>query len=412
MSGHWKLKYEPRIWQQTALPLWTEGLRGIVSVVTGGGKTVFAELCILHFLRRYPEGAIFIVVPTKALLDQWIVNLQNEMGAREDEIAIFSGDEKSSDLARINLFVINSARKGVLTGHKVSAAFLIVDECHRAGSIENAKALRGDFAATLGLSATPEREYDNALSETIIPRLGPVIFEYDYVAAKKDGVIVPFSLVNAGCELLPHEAAEYNKLTRKIQALLRRREKGEDVDLGLRVLLQRRAGVSASSLVRVPVAVRLVELAGHSRAIVFHERTDAADQIRLLLERRGIPATIYHSQIGPHTRRDNLALFRKGVFQVLVCCRALDEGINVPEASVGVIASSTASLRQRIQRLGRTLRPSPDKPRASVYTIYATQAERMRLEAEEKRLGEIAEITWQTVQLPKHGSHTDKRRMV
>src|SRR5262249_8716076 len=162
---------------------------------------------------------------------------------------------------------------------------------------------------------------------------------------------------------------------------------------------------------RIPVAVRLVELAGESRAIVFHERTEAADEIRLLLERRGIAGTSYHFQKRPHKKRDKLSLFRKRAFQVLLSCLALDRRIKVPEASVGVIASSTASLRQRIQRLGRTLRPSPDKPSASVYTIYATQAERIRLEAEEKRLGEVAEISWQTVQLPKHGSHSDKRRM-
>lgn len=409
MPEHWKLKYAPRSWQRDALAQWTNELRGIVSVVTGGGKTVFAELCMLEFLTRYPSGTIFIVVPTKALLDQWYVALKSELGVTEEEFAFFSGDEKSANLARVNIFVINTARKGVLAGEMIQAGFLIVDECHRAGSVENAKALKGEFAATLGLSATPEREHDEALSQTLIPNLGPIIFEYGYVEAKKDGVIVPFSLINVECQLLPHESAEYDKLSRKMQGLIRRRDRGEDVDFALRNLLQRRAGISAASLVRIPISVRLVELAGRNRAIIFHERIDAADEIKLLLERRGVSATVYHSQIAPHTRRDNLALFRSGVFQVLVCCRALDEGINVPEASIGVIASSTASLRQRIQRLGRTLRPSPDKPHATVYTIFATKAERDRLEMEEQRLGGVAEIIWQTAQLPLHGSYFDKR---
>jgi superfamily II DNA or RNA helicase len=69
VPDHWTLKYQPRSWQQAALARWKDGLRGVVSVVTGGGKTVFAELCILEFLARYPDGLIFIVVPTAALLD-------------------------------------------------------------------------------------------------------------------------------------------------------------------------------------------------------------------------------------------------------------------------------------------------------------------------------------------------------
>ena len=80
---------------------------------------------------------------------------------------------------------------------------------------------------------------------------------------------------------------------------------------------------------------------------------------------------------------------------MLVCCRALDEGINVPEASVAVIASSTASQRQRIQRLGRILRTAKGKDQAEVYTVFATEEERKRLEAEEAKLEGITSVTWQ-----------------
>jgi superfamily II DNA or RNA helicase len=137
----------------------------------------------------------------------------------------------------------------------------------------------------------------------------------------------------------------------------------------LRRMLQRRAAVSATAAMRIPVSVKLVEGHRGERAVVFHERVDAADKILQLLAKRGHRATIYHAGIGSAIRRDNLRLFRKGVFDVLVCCRALDEGMNVPEASVAVVASSTASHRQRVQRLGRILRKAKGKYAATVYTL-------------------------------------------
>lgn len=93
-------------------------------------------------------------------------------------------------------------------------------------------------------------------------------------------------------------------------------------------------------------------------------------------------------------RRENLRLYRRGVFDVLVTCRALDEGFNVPETQVAVVASSTASSRQRIQRLGRVLRPSPGKEEAKIYTIYATQLEQERLLREASALAEVSSVTW------------------
>jgi superfamily II DNA or RNA helicase len=80
-----------------------------------------------------------------------------------------------------------------------------------------------------------------------------------------------------------------------------------------------------------------------------------------------------------------------------VCCRALDEGINVPETAIAILASSTASIRQRVQRLGRVLRPAHGKEFADIYTIYASDTEESRLTAEAENLGEICKVTWSQV---------------
>ena len=79
---------------------------------------------------------------------------------------------------------------------------------------------------------------------------------------------------------------------------------------------------------------------------------------------------------------------------MLITCRALDEGFNVPETEIGIIAASTATRRQRIQRLGRVLRPVTGKATAVIYTLVATEPEIKRLREEEKELEGVAEVTW------------------
>jgi superfamily II DNA or RNA helicase len=81
---------------------------------------------------------------------------------------------------------------------------------------------------------------------------------------------------------------------------------------------------------------------------------------------------------------------------VLVTCRALDEGINVPDASLAVIVASTASTRQRIQRLGRVLRPSAGKQHADIFTIYCSEPEAERLRQEEAGLEGVKMVEWQS----------------
>jgi superfamily II DNA or RNA helicase len=399
----WSLRYNARNWQTEALPLWEKGLRGVVSVVTGGGKTVFAELCMIKFRERYPDGRIIVLVPTITLLDQWCVSLQEELNIPADQIACFSGREKRSKTNIVNLMVINTGRTLAPKLARGLDIMLVVDECHRAGSPANALALQIAPVAALGLSATPERESDAGFEENVAPALGPIIFRYDYKQAFADRVISPFELINVHVPLLPDEEAKYKQLSRRAGLEAQRLKRDGGSDEKLKKILLARASVSSTAAMRLPVAAKLVEQNRGRRTIVFHERVSIANQLLAVLNKREHCATIYHSKIGPTLRRDNLRLYRKGVFDVLVTCRALDEGMNAPETTVAVIASSTSSARQRIQRLGRVLRPAPGKQCATIYTIYATEVEERRLREEERGLDGVASVSWLTGKQKHHG---------
>jgi superfamily II DNA or RNA helicase len=394
----WALKYDLRDWQRSAIEEWRANhWHGIVEVVTGGGKTVFAEACILDRAKAWPNLKTLLVVPTVALLDQWHVALQEELGVDPHDLAVFHGSVRSK-LAKINLAVINTARRLASKLSAVGDWMLVVDECHRSGSPKNMEALQGSYRATLGLSATPERQYDDALSKAIIPALGPVICRYDIARARRDGIITAFSLHNIEIDLLPDEAIEYKRITGRIIAKMRGQsipEEGErSVPAAVEALLRARARVVSRATMRIPVCVHVADKHKGRRVMIFHESRAAASKIVEILRARGHSATIYHTGIGPVIRRSNLRLYRRGVFDVIASCRALDEGINVPETEIAIIASATATTRQRIQRLGRTLRPSPGKSMAIIYTLFATETERKRLKLEEANLEEVASVVW------------------
>lgn len=399
MLIEWKSRVAPLGWQAEALALWRAHFKGVVRVVTGGGKTIFSQFCMAAFKEAHPTGRILIIVPTTALLDQWVVSLDEDMGVPTEQIACYSGDEKPSEPSAINVIVINTARNLSEKLSQGTPTMLVVDECHRAGSAENAKALQGVYAATLGLSATPEREYDEGFESLIRPVLGEIIYDYNYVDASRDGVISPFALHNVRVEMLSDEQSAFDKLSRRIVAERKKMDKGQGSDDKIKWLLQRRAAVLATATMRIPVAVKLAEQHAGQRTILFHERVDAADRVFNILRSRNRSVTIYHAGIAPPLRRDNLRLYRRGVFDILICCRALDEGINVPETAVAILASSTASFRQRVQRLGRVLRPAPGKKFADIYTIYASDIEEARLRSEAESFGEICETSWARVKI-------------
>jgi superfamily II DNA or RNA helicase len=375
-----------REWQQHAMQVWEQGGgRGIVSVVTGGGKTIFALSCI----DRLKPDTTLVVVPTLALLDQWWLETAEFFDLEIDEVHVVRGNG-SIRTGTVNLAVLNTAATLHERG-RVPPCFLVVDECHKAASEKFRAALDVPKIASLGLSATPERQYDEGLSEVLIPALGPVIFEYSYRDALRDGVIVPFNLRNVVFELEEDRQAEYDKLTRAIAKAIRRygAEAEETVALYLK-----RARVMNLSMERIRLALKLCAAHRKQRVLVFHEDVEACNLIHHVLTTNNVRSGIYHSKL---TMRDRVAMlngYRRGDLDVLVTCRALDEGFNVPETQVGIIAASTATRRQRIQRLGRVLRPADGKTGALIYTLVATEPEVARLQEEEAELEGVAQVTW------------------
>lgn len=382
-----------REWQETAFPLWWNRKRGIVKVVTGGGKTVFAIHCLKQYLEENPSNSILIVVPSIALLDQWYEGLLQSYDA--NQLSLNGGGEHLEELSMITISTIDSV-KNIIDKFDASQTLLIVDECHKIGTEKRGETLTNNWHATLGLSATPERDYDDNFYIIIKKILGDIIFDYDYIDAREDEVIVNFKLLYAYAAMTPEEEDEYKKFTKSIQRRAATIGGNNMNDYPLKMMIFNRARMVKNSKNRIPFGIELLQKYKRDSWIVFTENKKQAKEFNAIINTKGYQSAIYNTDLDATEREENLNNFKSGNLNVLVSCTALDEGFDMPEADGAMILSASSSKRQRIQRMGRVLRITANKQNALIVTVYSSKTEYEKLREESNRYQlEGVPIKWQ-----------------
>ena len=407
-------------WQQDCLNIWEHNsFRGILHVITGAGKTVAAlegakrlERILYKQTPSVPLR-IRVVVPTIAIARQWAQAVRavfpDEFPSGKKKIGLWYGEQKDSPDCFCLIYVVHSARHSLSAqiiremdqGH---AVLLIADECHHYGSPENRKIFdfrmsprfREDRYYSLGLSATPWCEH---FEDELVPALGPEIYWYQLPQAIHEGTVCPFLVFHTEVSFTVKEARKYDRLTLRIMRLFRELvrlypwmkdssafsrlqamaqglddpDSPEQQYLDL-ILLRRELCLRAENRLQCAVDLILRQKCS-DRIILFCERIDQAEAVRARL-REKLPSQtgMYHSEMLMEKRREVLRDFKDGVIRVLIACKALDEGVDVPDANVGIVLSSTLTDRQRIQRLGRILRQAEGKRLAVLYYLHLGRA--------------------------------------
>lgn len=382
-------------WQRDAVRAWVEGASaphtGTLEIFTGGGKSLVALACAQEAAQVDPDVRIAVVVPTEALARQWIEVFQRYSNAEGADVGLLGAGGHNSLLThRVLVCVLNSAAKQL--PEQAAAAqplMLVVDECHRAGAPSFAKVLWSPARFRLGLSATPDRdeidddgeplEYD----EQLVGRsLGGVVYRFGLRDARSIGWLPDYTVHHHGLTLLPAERQKYEQLSRRIdeaaddlrdlggESTRARQLQARTDDMGRAAkayvaLTSNRKDLLYRAAERGRVAARIVESAmeaSERRVLLFHERVAGAVALHeTLSEALPISVGLEHSNLSDSVRSSALADFRTGEAPVLVSVKSLVEGIDVPDADVGVSVAASSSVRQRIQSLGRVLRRSFDE---------------------------------------------------
>jgi superfamily II DNA or RNA helicase len=359
----------PRPHQLEALKAWSQaGKRGVVQMPTGAGKTFLALMTILHVQRP-----TLVVVPTIDLLHQWQTVLGEFFGVA---IGGLGGGER--DIQPITVATFDSA---VICLNAVGNrfGFLIVDECHHLPAPQYINIAYGMIAPfRLGLSATVERA-DGKETE-IFSLLGPLVYE-SRIDHMVESVLAPYDVVSIEVPLTAEELALYHERRAVYTAFLRQYRVDFSRPDGWRQFLimagrmpggreamrayrdQKKLAQAASG--KLTELWKILLKHNSERIIVFTEDNDMAYRIG-----RDFLLPVLTHQTKPAERKKMLESFRTGDIDVLVTSKVLNEGVDVPEASVGVVVSGSGAVREHVQRLGRILRHKPGK-KAVMYELVS-----------------------------------------
>lgn len=387
-----KQKIQLREWQNDAIQIWmSNSYTGIVNVVTGGGKTIFGLYCFNELISKSIIDNVIVVVPSKTLQDQWAANFQNIFIIEDDDV-----NYKSSTLKKINILINITAQK--LPKSDYSRTLLIADECHRYGTQNNLKFLSLNFGAKLGLTATLERKYDEGVNDILKPLIGSIIYNYSLKQAIKDSVVTEYILKNIKTNLTNDEQIEFDKIDRRIQKLSfqLKKENNPSLESKIKLLLIKRKQIINNSTYRALVAVKLILANLDRKKIIFTETINQAESIKIQCKNQGLETLIYHSNMNRKDRLFNLRSFLDDDYHTLIGCKSLDEGFDVPNIDMGIIVSQTNTSRQRIQRLGRTIRLYENKLTPIIFTLYTTHDERETL-YEEMILNTNIKVEWMEI---------------
>jgi superfamily II DNA or RNA helicase len=354
-----------RKWQIEAYNKWVANkCLGVIKSATGTGKSIVAYTAISNLK---PKNTL-IVVHTEHLQIQHMKNLVKYDICKGEDIGLVGAGSKQLN-KKIVVAIVNSIRYDVLKDMKFE--LLILDEFHHYPPEVNRTFIEaGQFEKVMGLSATPERTDD-----LHIPFLKkyPIVYSYEQHKAIEDKVLSEYKVVNVGIVLLPFEQQIYDKIDER---LLQYYPITDFLSLPWQAkkLINKRKQLILNSPKRITTTVKLVKWEVQNnvetpKMIIFNEYIESAEVIKDKLSFEGIKSEVYHSGLRMEERKEIISRFKVGSNKILVAVKALDEGINVPDAEVAIIVSGTSSKRQYIQRVGRVLRKKDNKP-ARVYQIY------------------------------------------
>lgn len=299
--------------------------RGIIMAPTASGKTEMF-LAILNMLES-PSLVLF----NRQQLTQQTFERAKKRGL---DVGIVQGPnvmEKKITMATIqSIDKIDSIKK---------YKNLILDEVHNVGGKSYQKILKlSHWQRVYGFSATPVNPKKMDLrSAKIIANVGPVVYKANAkdmmeaeIISKPKIYMVPIDQPS-DIEEYNYKEAEmsgiiYNKYRNNIIAKIAERHRGEGV-------------------------------------LILNKYIDQGKEIEKLIP----DAPFIWHEISVKERLKIVEKFDKGEIEILIASRILDEGIDIKNFKVLIIASAGLSFVKTIQRLGRGLRVTSDKKTVTVY---------------------------------------------
>ena len=451
---------EPRAYQKQAYENWkNNGQKGLFAMATGTGKTLTSLNCLLNIYQKFHFYKALILVPTITLVDQWeeecerfhfrhIIKVSSKNPNWKSEIDAIKLKEDFSISNEEPSFVIiatyaSFAREPIfqeLVGFSKKTCrqmLLIADEAHNMGSGRILDRLGGvKFLRRIGLSATPERQFDDVGNRAIMDFFGcqnGYTFEYSMQEAIDNGFLCRYKYYPHLVRLNDSEMTEYLRISLQLakfynsdsdsfpmsddilkRLLLKRKRivhKAKNKEDIFREIVMNRYSEKGNlqyTLVYVPEGAKpdddTSDMFDVSETVANDDYTDSLiDTYTQIVQEVSKTTTVKKFTSDVKGRSEILEKYAKGEIEVLTSMKCLDEGVDVPRSEMAIFCASTGNPRQFIQRRGRILRKHPDKHMAIIHDLVVApeisrgqenyNMERSLLKGELKRVKDFAVLS-------------------
>lgn len=295
----------------------------------GSGKTVTSI-----GLMAKVDSPTLILVPQRSLVGQWKREILDKTTITEDQIGEYHGDEKEMNDVTIATYHMAGEKTSLFRN---DWGLIVFDEVHHIPSKLFRKTASLQSTRRIGLSASPVRE--DSKEREIFALIGQEIgadwarfFNQEYVL-KPDVEIQLVEWENDFHRNRYNEASGFKK-----------------------------AIIASKNPAKKQNIEDLLEKHKDEKTVLF---CDWIEQGEELSEEFDIP--FISGETDFEEREEYFDKFREGELTTIIVSRIGDEGLDLPDAEVGIIASGQGgSRRQATQRAGRVMRPFGD---AQVYII-------------------------------------------
>ncbi|MEM1825298.1 MAG: DEAD/DEAH box helicase [Desulfurococcaceae archaeon] len=373
-----------RYYQREAVDKWIQNnYRGIIALPTGSGKTIVGIAAVVEKPVR-----TLIVTYTREQMFQWRDMFIKYTDIDPKFIGLMYSEEK-----RLAPITITTYQSGFRSINEISPFFnlLVIDEVHHLPADKFRYIARHSIAKyKMGLSATPIRE--DGKHEELFPLLGGIIYYKTPDELVEQGYLSRYRIITVKVSLTPEERKIFEELRKKYRALvgetsfqevLETARKGDSKAVEALRIHSKMKMLLAKSYSKINKAVEIArnEYENGNKVIVFTQYIEQANEISKRLN-----ALLLTGEIPVDTRKNILTRFKESERGILVVTTVGDEGLDIPDANIGIIVSGTGSRRQFIQRLGRLLRPKKNSVEAKLYEIVLEKTPEEYLARKRKRL--------------------------
>lgn len=404
---------EPREYQKEAYLAWVQNnYRGIFAMATGTGKTLTSLNCIVEEFKKNGEYSVIITVPTRTLVNQWkeeagkfnltniITSTNNRNWDKELNRILFNkqyGIGENNNYVFITTYATfnNSKCKKLITKIKSENTTLIADEAHNFGATISLRNLPIGIKRRIGLSATPERVYDNEGSIKLYEFFNSFPPSYTYKfsmrQAIEEGYLTPYYYYPYFVNLDHDELEQYLEITRRLLKFFDF-SNGTYRDSATHLLIERKRIIHKARNKKTCLERIFREVKSNNESLKYtfvyvpegYDRNSSEDgdlsvgqeDLRIINEYSRIINSFGYKTyqfLGETKNRDKvLNQFKNGDLEILTAMKALDEGVDIPITKNAIFCASTGNPRQFIQRRGRVLRIHEGKKYANIYDMIVT----------------------------------------